>query len=366
MGAEWIDDWGARDDLRFHIGRDLICTADARGYFVTLNAAWETVLGWSREELLSRPFIEFVHPDDVEATRAQAAKIGQRDYEVVGFENRFRTRDGAYRWLHWSARSDGEMWFSVAYDVTESKRAEERLREAIADRRLLAYSQPIVEPHSRRVVQEELLVRLRSASDVRRIVAPSEFLPEAERYGSIALVDEWMAGQAIELASRGQPAEVNLSGQSIADDDLTRELERELRAAGDGASKIVFEITETAAIEHVDAARAFVQRLAPLGCQFALDDFGTGFASLTYLRHLPVDMLKIDISFVRDATADPGSRAVVRSIVATAKEFGRRTVAEGVEDERTLRMMRDYGVDFAQGFLIGRPRPVTAGAAPPG
>jgi PAS fold len=122
---------------------------------------------------MSRPFIEFVHPDDVERTLAESAKVTQPDNELVGFENRLRTRDGDYRWLHWSARSDGEIWFSVAYDVTESKRADEQLREAIADHRLLAYSQPIVESRGGHIVQEELLVRLRVAGDGGTIVSPT-------------------------------------------------------------------------------------------------------------------------------------------------------------------------------------------------
>jgi EAL domain-containing protein (putative c-di-GMP-specific phosphodiesterase class I) len=180
----------------------------------------------------------------------------------------------------------------------------------------------------------------------------------------IGLVDEWMVGQALELVRHGHHAEVNLSGKSIADDNLMAEIERELRAAGDAARNIVFEITETAAIEHIDAARAFLERLVPLDCRFSLDDFGTGFGSLTYLRHLPVDQLKIDISFVSEAARDSGAQAIVRSVVAMAREFGRHTVAKGIEDKQTLLLMSEYGVDFAQGFLIGRPRPVAEAAGP--
>ena len=106
--------------LAFDIGRDLLCTSDANGYFTTLNAGWERVLGWTREELMARPFVEFVHPDDVERTAAEAAKITDLDYEIIDFENRYRHRDGGWRWLHCSARSDGEMWFALAFDITRA------------------------------------------------------------------------------------------------------------------------------------------------------------------------------------------------------------------------------------------------------
>jgi EAL domain-containing protein (putative c-di-GMP-specific phosphodiesterase class I) len=159
-------------------------------------------------------------------------------------------------------------------------------------------------------------------------------------------------------ARPGRPAEVNLSGRSIDDEELALDLVDELGRAGDGASRLVFEITETAAVEHLEAARAFTERLSSLGCRFALDDFGTGFGSLTYLRHLPVHYLKIDRVFVADATRSAGSRAVVRAVVALARGLDVLTVAEGIEDAQTLQLLRDFGVDSVQGFLIGRPTPI--------
>jgi EAL domain-containing protein (putative c-di-GMP-specific phosphodiesterase class I) len=149
-----------------------------------------------------------------------------------------------------------------------------------------------------------------------------------------------------------------VSARTLADEALTADVADELRAAGPSARHVVFEITETAAVENLDAAREFASRLAGMGCRFALDDFGTGFGSLAYLRHLPLQFLKIDASFVSGLTHSEADQALVRSIVATAREFGLRTVAEGVEDTATLRMLRHIGVDHMQGFLIGRPRPV--------
>jgi PAS domain S-box-containing protein len=356
LGREWISD--SPEGLGFDMRRDLICTADAAGHFTSLNTGWEQLLGWTREELMSRPFIEFVHPEDVERTMAESLKLSEPDYELVHFENRYRAKDGTWRWLRWSARSDGETWFAVAFDITSRKEAEHRLREALLGDQLLAYSQPIVEQRGRRIVQEELLVRMRTQENSGRVLAPRDFLPEAERCGLIVEVDRWMVDQGVDLARQGRRAEVNLSAVSIADESLIDDFCKTVEAAGDGSARLVFEITETAALEHLDAAREFAERLTRLGCRIALDDFGTGFGSLTYLRHLPLHYLKIDRAFVSDLPRSPEDRAMVKSIVAIAREFGLRTVAEGVEEEAALGLLSEYGVDYAQGFLLGRPEPI--------
>jgi PAS domain S-box-containing protein len=357
LGGDWIEK-GVPAEIGFEIDRDLLCTADARGYFITLNRAWERVLGWTREELQARPFIELVHPGDRERTAALSAKITEPDYHLVNFENRLRAKRGGYRWLRWSARSDGETWFAVAFDVTERKEAEQRLRVAMAEDRLVAYAQPIADQPSGRIVQEELLVRMLADGDPEGVLYPREFVPLAERSGLIVAIDRWMTDRAIELAASGRPAEVNLSAVSICDSELPADIAESLARAGAGAANVVFEITETAAIRHLEAAREFVERLSRLGCRFALDDFGTGFGSLTYLRHLPVQYLKIDAAFVRNLRTSPADQRMVSSIVAMAGQFGLRTVAEGVEDVETLALVRDFGVDLAQGYCVGRPRPV--------
>lgn len=357
MGGEWNGS-GSPVQAGFDFERDLLCTADADGRFVTLNAAWEKVLGWTREELTGRQFIEYVHPDDVERTMEQSARVSDPSYELVGFENRFRTKAGGWRWLRWTAHSDGDAWFAVANDITEDKRSESRLRKAIAENRLIAYAQPIVGQRRGSVNQEELLVRMLSDDGGDEIQSPREFLPDAERSGLVVLIDRWMADRAIGLAAAGRPAEVNLSAVSICDEVLPGDLAEALAGIGAGAANVVFEITETAAIEHLDAAREFVERLSRLGCRFALDDFGTGFGSLTYLRHLPIQYLKIDVGFVRNLRTSSDDRRMVKSIVAMSNQFGLQTVAEGVEDTETLALVREFGIDYAQGFWIGRPRPL--------
>lgn len=135
-------------------------------------------------------------------------------------------------------------------------------------------------------------------------------------------------------------------------------LEHWIDRAGVNPSNLVFEITETAALKHLDVAVGFADRLTRLGCQFALDDFGTGFGSLTHLRVLPVRYLKIDTSFVREAATNLDDQAMLRGIAAIARELRVLTVAEGIEDARTLQLVSDIGIDYAQGFHIGRPAPV--------
>src|ERR671934_1260475 len=341
----------------FDIEHDLICTAGSDGRFTSLNAAWTQLLGWTREELMSRPFIDFVHPSDRERTLQESAKLSYPDYEVVNFENRYRARGGGWRWLRWSARADGERWFAVAFDVTDEKETEARLRGLLTDEHLLAYSQPIID-QTGEIVQEELLVRMRASSGTERVLAPSDFLPDAERTGLIGLIDRWMAAHAVALSRQGRRAEVNLSPLSLGDDEFTGRLEQWIDRAEVNPANPVFEVTGTAALGQLDLAVDFAERLTRLGCQFALDDFGTGFGSLTHLRLLPVRFLKIDTSFVRDVSSSREDQAMIRGIVAIARELGVLTVAEGIEDAPTLDLVTEIGVDYAQGFHIGRPTPV--------
>jgi len=342
----------------FHIERDLLCTVNSDGYFTSLNSGWERVLGWTREELQSRPIIDFIHPADRERTVAELAKVARTDYQVANFENRYRARGGGWRWLRWSARTDGQNWYAVAFDITQDKETEARLRGVLTDEHLLAYSQPILDHRRGEIVQEELLVRMRNTTGTDRVLTPAEFLPDAERTGLIGLVDRWMSAHAVALSRQGRQAEVNLSAVSIGDEEFTGRLEKWIDRAGVNPSNLVFEITETAALEQLDVAVGFAERLTSLGCRFALDDFGTGFGSLTHLRVLPIHYLKIDTSFVRDAATNRDDQAMLRGIVAIARELRMMTVAEGIEDARTLELVSDIGVDYAQGYHIGRPAPV--------
>ncbi len=232
-----------------------------------------------------------------------------------------------------------------------------RIEEALDEDRFVLHAQPIVDLVTGAVVQRELLLRLRDRDD--KLIAPLAFLPTAERCGLIGQIDQWVIKQAVEVAARGQPVAVNLSAESAADPEVLELIEHELRRHELNPENIMFEITETAVMQNMDRGRLFAERIVALGCSFALDDFGTGFGSFTYLKQLPVQYLKIDIEFVRDVAGSQRDRSVVSAIVALARGFGQQTIAEGVENEETASVLRNLGVTFGQGYLFGRPVPLS-------
>jgi EAL domain-containing protein (putative c-di-GMP-specific phosphodiesterase class I) len=236
-----------------------------------------------------------------------------------------------------------------------------RIRDAIDEHRLVLYSQPIV-PLAGGRPSEELLLRMIGRDG--EIILPGSFLPVAEQYGLIGEIDRWVITQAVRLAANGRRViEANLSAASVGTSDLLPFIERQLQEAGADPANLVFEITETALMRDVTAGNAFARGLAELGCGLALDDFGTGFGGFTYLKKLPITYLKIDIEFVRDLVTNRESLHVVKAIVSLARAFGLRTIAEGIEDEDTLAVLRTEGVDFGQGFHLGRPAPASQSEA---
>jgi EAL domain-containing protein (putative c-di-GMP-specific phosphodiesterase class I) len=193
---------------------------------------------------------------------------------------------------------------------------------------------------------------------------PGAFLYVAERSGLIQAIDCWVAGKAIALIAEHQRAgqrlvlHVNLSGKSIGDPKVAALTEAALVEAEIDPTRLVFELTETAAIANIEEAKAFTRRLRARGCRFALDDFGAGFGSFFYLKALPFDYLKIDGEFIRGITANAMDRLVVEAIVGIAQGMGKKTIAEFVGDDDTARLLEKSGVDYAQGYHVGRPRPL--------
>jgi predicted signal transduction protein with EAL and GGDEF domain len=239
----------------------------------------------------------------------------------------------------------------------------ERLRAALDEGLLVAHRQPILDLASRTVSQYELLVRM--ADDQGALTLPGSFLPTAERTGMIREIDRFMVALAIDLIADAPPSEppvsyeVNLSARTLADPALALELAAMISASGIDASLLVLEITETAAIANIQLAREFAIELRALGCRFALDDFGAGFASFYYLKHMPLDYLKIDGDFIRGLPASPTDQIVVQHMAAIATSLGMQTIAEFVEDAETLEMLAGFGIDNAQGYLVGRPEPIS-------
>ncbi len=242
-----------------------------------------------------------------------------------------------------------------------------RIRAALDQGRLTLHAQPVVETASRRTTQHELLVRMIDTDG--SLVSPAQFLPIAERFGLIREIDRWVVTETIAILRRQRElgrkptVEINLSGQSLGDSSLAAHIGAELRDARVDPGQLVFEVTETTAIGNIAAARDFAQQLARLGCRFALDDFGAGFGSFYYLKHLPFDYIKIDGEFVRNCTVDVTDRLVIRAVVKLAQGMGTRTIAEFVGDEKTFATVAALGVDYAQGFHLGKPAPVESALA---
>ena len=174
---------------------------------------------------------------------------------------------------------------------------------------------------------------------------------------AVALIDEHArAGRRLIL-------DVNLSGKSIGDPQLATVIESMVAEASIDPACLVFEVTETAAIANIEQAKSFAHRLRDLGCQLALDDFGAGFGSFFYLKNLPFDYLKIDGEYVRDLSTSPMDRLLVEALVSIAQGMGKKTIAEFVSDDEVTQLLRTIGVDFAQGYHIGPPRPLTEALA---
>ncbi len=213
----------------------------------------------------------------------------------------------------------------------------------------------------------ELLLRMRDESG--KIVAPDQFIAAAERYGITPSIDRWVIDSAFRwLVSEADErrrltmCSINLSGQSLGDDKFLPFVIEQFHRSGIDGSKICFEITETAAIANFSQASRFIQALKELGCKFALDDFGTGLSSFGYLKHFPVDFLKIDGSFVKGLLHDPIDREMVRSINEIGHLTGKKTIAEWAENAEIVEVLRGLGVDYAQGYGISQPQRVQRAA----
>ena len=291
--------------------------------FIEVNDAMCRLMKRSRRELLALSADALTHPDDLVASKELQRKLTDQTATSSEFEKRYLRPDGSVVWVNGHVTSvrdaDGshEAFFCQFIDITERKEREAmfetqvndalwlgRIRDALDRDRFVLYSQPIVDLFSGETVQQELLIRM--LADDGSIIAPTMFLPIAERYGLISEIDRWVIREAVQLAARGEPVEFNLSGASIGDPDILRELSSAIERTGADPSLLVVEVTETAMMNQLEAGRRFAERVAGLGCQLALDDFGTGYASLTYLKQIPAEHLKIDMEFVRDLAGANG------------------------------------------------------------
>jgi diguanylate cyclase (GGDEF)-like protein/PAS domain S-box-containing protein len=237
----------------------------------------------------------------------------------------------------------------------------DRLQRAIAEDELALHLQPIHEVSTGRVTGAEALLRL---VDGNRLITPNHFLGVAERSDLIVSVDKWVLGRSLQLLHQIQQSwpdfrlEVNLSGRSIGEPSVEETLRDGIARHRVDPTGLVLEVTETAAVADIGAARAFAQRQRALGCKFALDDFGAGFGSFYYLKHLLFDYVKIDGEFVAQCHRNATDRTILRSIVGIAHGLGKQTIAEHVAAPEILDAVRAEGVDFAQGYHVGKPVPI--------
>jgi EAL domain-containing protein (putative c-di-GMP-specific phosphodiesterase class I) len=251
--------------------------------------------------------------------------------------------------------------------VLHRMNTEQWLRDCVAGQGLQLAMQPVVDLRRGTVIGYEALVRC-SHPD-RGLLQPMEFLRVAEESGLIVPIGQWVMRTALNQAGRWRRRDgrrapqlaVNVSARQILAPDFYEEVTAALDEFGVPATRLVLEVTENTLLEILDSAAGPLRRLREIGVQIALDDFGTGYTSLTHLRQLPVDALKIDRSFVAGMPDEKSDGGVVQALIGLAHALGLRTVAEGVETPRQRRALREYGCDLGQGFLLGAPAVVAGG-----
>ncbi|MEH6355643.1 MAG: EAL domain-containing protein [Marinobacter sp.] len=237
---------------------------------------------------------------------------------------------------------------------------ETSLRHALGQEQFQLYYQPQIDIVSGQVVGLEAL--LRWLHPTQGMIAPDRFIPVAEKTGLIIPIGKWVLREACRqgAAQQGLKVAVNLSARQFRQKDLVAMTRQILDETGMRPADLELEITESALIYDVESAIVTMVQMNDLGVGISLDDFGTGYSSLSYLKRFPIDMLKIDKSFIDEVTTDPGSEVIVKTIIVMAHSLGLKVIAEGVETTEQLTMLREYGCDQAQGYLIARPLPYPA------
>jgi PAS domain S-box-containing protein len=306
------------------------------------------------EALRTQPF---VLPDAWLRARVWAGLVRFRPEADAGSHDLLIDAEQAWR----QAREAGRPLTLVADPVPPRDRQgtyRDRVADALGTERFTLFAQPILELQTNRVLRHELLLRILDEADNPQ--SPEQVLQVAERLDTIYDIDLWVIERAMQLAAERTDLclQINLSGRSMGDPRLIVEVEALIERYAVNPEQLTFEITETALIGNLSEARHFADRIRDLGCQLALDDFGSGYASFRYLRLFPIDLVKIDGEYVVDLVRNPEDQVLVRALVQVCQAYGIHTVAEYVQDEATMRMLREFGVDFVQGYLIGRPSPV--------
>ncbi|GAA3773127.1 hypothetical protein GCM10022225_70840 [Plantactinospora mayteni] len=311
----------------------------------------------------------------IDGIRSQSFVLGRtRVVDAWGGLVRYQGRDGSRgvdlivdaetAWRR--ARATGVDRVALDQPAAEDERRElcrSRVRATVAENRFTLFTQPILDLRLNQITRQEILLRV--VDDAGRAYSASTLLGDAERLDEILPIDRWVIDRTIELIARGSRTshyQVNLSGRSLGDPHLLERVQQRLQQYDVDPGQITFEITETARIGNLTEAHNFAYGIRQLGCQLALDDFGSGHVPFAFLTYFPVDLVKVGGEFIAGIEHSVANRGIVRSIVEMCRTLGIRTAAEHVEDEATMDLLRDYGVDFAQGYLVGKPKPVTSPA----
>jgi PAS domain S-box-containing protein len=354
------------------------------GRFVEVSQTLCTALGYPRERLLSADPPAIVHPDDVDAHRdvfrrilagEQAEARGYRRYlradgqAITMRESVTLLRDGQGRPDTFVVQLEEahEHGPAVVVDAEVELAAPAHgpdplsgdvMRRALEDELFELHCQPLLNLRTNEQSQHELLIRMRGEDG--RLILPEAFLGPARRAGLAHAIDRWVVRQAVRLllGNEGVSLEVNLSPEAVHDPELATVIEEELAGTSVDPARLVFEVTGNTAADNLEETRALAKRLRALGCRFALDDFRSNFGSFRLVRELPLDYLKLDGELVGSLAESRTSQLIVKALVDVAAGTGMSTVAVFVSDEETLRLLRQLGVDYAQGYAVGRPRPV--------
>jgi len=350
-------------DRFFDLAVDLLCLAGVDGYFKVLNRAWSESLGYSDDELLSRPYLDFVHPDDRDATVAEASKLAA-GFRTVHFRNRYRCKDGSYKWLAWTASpAMGEgIIYGAARDVTEEMHVQADaarlvhqqragIRHVLATNAVTPVFQPIMSLPALELRGFEALSRFASTP----VRPPSEWFEDADAAGIRPELEMHAIRTQLAASCRVAPGaylSINASPETLLSDEFGRTV-RDV-----DTERLVVEVTEHAAVQDYVPLQEAINRLRQHGIRLAIDDAGSGFASLKHVVRLVPEFIKLDLFLIRDVDSDPVKRAVVAAMVGFAAEIGSQLVAEGVEEPEELSVLADLGVGNAQGFYLGRPGPL--------
>ncbi|ORU94067.1 MAG: diguanylate phosphodiesterase [Cycloclasticus sp. symbiont of Bathymodiolus heckerae] len=233
------------------------------------------------------------------------------------------------------------------------------IRKALSKDAFKLVFQPVVQVSDGKVSHYETLLRM--IGDSGELLSPAQFIPVAERMGLIHHIDLWVVSHSIDyIASLPKAQEdicftINLSSHALQGDYLLPVIKQKLESTWISPSRLTFEITETAAVKNFDKTRAMVSKIRALGCRFALDDFGAGFSSFNYIKNFPVDYLKIDGQFIVNLAVDSADQVLVKSMIDVAHSLGKKAIAEYVSNAEILRVLKEFGVDYVQGYLLGKP-----------